>query len=618
MSQLKPRKSNIILESRRKIIEYHDGAEGFIKWIEDYEVAVEVAKDGVKQWVPTPQLSRKPHPITGKTQWQMWEELKNVARQCLKMKNGRFVYQLLVLCWMRGEAKSAFVCLIVLWLFFNFPAQQIMLSANTKDQSVFVHYNIIANTIRNTPSLLEIVGNNNILDRKIRLLDRNKNEVSAIQPISSYIGILSNITCFTFSEFFKMNDARFFTELYGSIRNVPNALGLIDSTVAPLTHRLYKLYQNYITGKSKLTYFSYRCSLHADYRDFWNPEMTEDQLEEYKNNFSDQEYNMFFKNTWMAASEKMISPQMIDAMHYIGVGSGVGGHHLIMQTLDKVEEIKHDRNLPDYVKEERISKLKSPFIPTEKMYSLKTSYKMPRAATLEDLINIGDQYDTNFAILSGVDRADPYKSDHTAGARTIVSIIAKGLPGSKSNPLIETTSADATRYIYFLLRLYHVIHNDMDTIKRVLEEADTTYNGLNTLCTERAGMWDITEWCEENQVAGEIVAPSYVRQRDAFGELYALLREGRFKTPPLGVRGSREEDILCEELAVFEHDSKKKVYCSPEKTLKRGIQDDAIYSIVWGVYGGRTLTTADFRIRMKNQFFGAWYAPSKSSLVGDY
>ena len=158
----------------------------------------------------------------------------------------------------------------------------------------------------------------------------------------------------------------------------------------------------------------------------------------------------------------------------------------------------------------------------------------------------------------------------------------------------------------------------MTTIKRILEKADLEYNGINTLCTERAGMWDIGDWCEENSITGEIVAPSYVRQRDAFAEFYLCLKEGRFKTPELVVKGSKGDDIFVEELSVFEHDTAKKVYYSPEKTLKRGIQDDAIYSVTWGIYGGRFLTSADFRPRMKDDFFSAFYNTQKSFLVGDY
>jgi hypothetical protein len=616
MGQLKKRGS--IIKNKPKKVEYWNGGAGFRKWCEDFEVRCEVVKDGMKQWVPIPELSREPHHITGRTQWGMWEELCKVADEALRMENGVFVNRIIALCWMRGEAKSALACLIVCWLFFNFPAQQIMLSANTKDQSVFVHFNIISKTILNTPRLLEIVGSNNILDKKIRLMDHRNREVSVIQSISSYIGILSNITCFTFSEMFKMQDSKFFTELSGSIRNVPNALGIIDSTVAPLTHTLYKLYKMYLKGKN-LIYFSYRCSLKGDHRDFWNPEMTADQLDLYRGGsgmFTDQEFDMYFKNTWSAAASKMISPQMIEAMHYIGVGKGVGGHHIIMQTLDKCELVRSEQGLPPEVKEERINKLTSNLIPTSKIYQLKTAYNLPRAATIDELIKLEDAYDTHWAICAGVDRADPLKSDLNRGARTIIAVLAKGLPGSRTNIHIDTTSSKATHYIYCLVHLYHVVMSDMNTIKKVLEQIDMEYGGINTFCTERAGMWDIEEWCEDLSIYGEIVAPSYSRQRDAFSEFYLAISEGRFKTPPTCVKGSKEDDIFSEELSIFEHDARKKVYYSPEKTLKAGIQDDAIYATAWAMYGGRMLTSGDFRIRTKSNFLSAFYNTQK--LLGDY
>ena len=68
----------------------------------------------------------------------------------------------------------------------------------------------------------------------------------------SFTGIVSNITGFTFSEMFDMKNPKFFTQLYGSIRNVVNALGVIDSTVSEKDHILYKQYLSQLEKELKI------------------------------------------------------------------------------------------------------------------------------------------------------------------------------------------------------------------------------------------------------------------------------------------------------------------------------------------------------------------------------
>ena len=197
------------------------------------------------------------------------------------MENGRFKYTLVVFCEMRGEGKSLRACLIQLWKFFCFPRQQIMLGANSKDQVKFVHYDIMKDIILNSPNLVKILGKKNIQEKEIRLLDGKKRVMSIIRSISSFSGIVSNITGYTFSEIFDMKNPRFFVQLDGSIRNMPNALGVIDSTVSDKTHILYKLYQSYLDREKNgdnMTYFLYRCSPEGLSEDFFNPQMTQKQL----------------------------------------------------------------------------------------------------------------------------------------------------------------------------------------------------------------------------------------------------------------------------------------------------------------------------------------------------
>jgi hypothetical protein len=595
---------------------WRNGGEGFIKWCNDFCVRIPIFEFGQPIWKPIPELSTVLHPVTKRSAKMMWDEQCNIIREALRMEDGIFIYRLIVFCWMRGESKSLLACLIVVWKFFCFASQKFMLGANSKDQSRFVHYDIIRDIILNTPQLLAIVGERNIQEKEIRLKNIKGRTVSIIRSVSSFSGILSNITGYTFSEMFDMKNPKFFTQIDGSIRNVPNAFGLIDSTVSNKQHILYQLYESWKNGKDPSIFFSHRQSIKADYKDYWNPEMTQAQLDSYSYKFPLAEFAQYFKNTWEAGSDRLFTDAMVKAMRYIGYGNSLGENAKIQSILMDCERIENNENIGKDQKLSLIKNLKAPFIRISKAYSLKTEYLQPRCIKMSELEYLSDLYDTDWAIIAGADRADPMKKDIEFGARTILSFVAKGLPGSRTSPRQSVSDSQSTKYIYFLIYLVHVIHSDLPSIKEFLEEVDDDLGGISSFCTERWGMWDMGEWCEERQILFEAVTPSYVKQKEGFSELFTLVKDGRFKAPPLAVQGSKWPDILVEEASIFDHNKAKKLYGSPEKGERRGIQDDSMFSIGWAVYGGRLLTVDDFISRNVHTSFGEFYKGDK--LVGRY
>ena len=96
--------------------------------------------------------------------------------------------------------------------------------------------------------------------------------------------------------------------------------------------------------------------------------------------------------------------------------------------------------------------LLAPLTKIENLYSLSTDSGHPRICSLNELNKLSETYQTDFAIIAGVDRADPMKIDMTKGSRTIVSIVAKGLPNSKNNPEMYLEEGTVKKYIYFLLQ----------------------------------------------------------------------------------------------------------------------------------------------------------------------
>jgi hypothetical protein len=612
--------------------EYRNGAEGFIKWCEDHVCLPVYNESDVAEWVSMAELSDEKNVETGRSWKDLWEGQKNEVRKFLVMEKKRLKYRLIVLCWPRGEGKSLVVCLIQLWKFFNWTRQNIVLGANSKDQTKFVHYDIMRDIIRNSPNLFNFVGEKNIKEKEIRITDARGQVVSTIRSISSFSGIVSNITGYTFSEMFDMNNPKFFVQLDGSIRNIPNALGAIDSTVSAKTHILYQLYDNFVNKRTNTLYFSYKCSKTGDPSDYMNPMMTRQQLEDYRVKFPFGEFERYFLNVWSAGTVQVFTDLMIKEIDYIGADGVINNHDTVVEILKKTEdidvamrdELEHPENAGkvDWVgmKEALESRLISidSYAPIGITTDVGWGGVLPVPANA--LNKLGELYDTDWAILTGADLADPMAVKGIA--RSVVCAIAKGLPNSKSNPYlysnVEEDSQQSLDYLYVLLYLNAIPDKSITTFKQILENLHNEYDGIEMLCAERYGAWDMAVWCEEREIPYIGVYPNYDRQRASFNELYRVMKKGMFKAPRVPLEGSKNPELFREELHAFDHNMIKKVFGSPEKFERNGIQDDSIYSVGWALYGGMELSVDSFRSISSdsNTFFGAFI--ENNELYGRY
>lgn len=608
-------------------ISYRDGGEGFVQWANEH-VCVPIYAPGsaTAEWRLLSELPTEIHPETRKSYRTMWWQQQAICRDALRMVDGRFLHRLIVLCWQRGEGKSLLACIIQLWKFFNFPRQQIMLGANSRDQVKFVHYDIMRDIIYNSPKLLSAVGNKkNIQEKEIRLKSRDGQVRSLIRSISSFSGIVSNITGYTFSEIFDMKKPKFFVQLDGSIRNMPNALGVIDSTVSEKTHVLYQLYQNFVTKATKTVYFSYRSSQTGDTDDYMNPYMTKDQLDDYKAKFPFGEFERYFLNTWEAGRQVIFSEAMIAATRIIGMDGMFLDNEKIMNAcqrrIDILNNVDHntERGFDTDFLHQQITDLDGRFRYIDEVASIHAMSNYP--VTFDMLMRLTELFDTDWVILTGLDFGDPLAM--RGQARTIVSCIAKGMVGSKSNPDLAKITQTAPKYFYVLLHIANIESHTVNHVKEALELYDQEYDGIDVLCSERYGAWDMQGWCDERTIKFEPIFPNYDRQKAAFKEYYTACKEGRFKAPYIPVTGSKQEDILREEMGAFDHwtkstdpATKSYMFGSREKFERGGIQDDSVYSVGWGLYGGRELGVDDFRIRRSNIGFG--FFSTAEGLLGNY
>jgi len=623
-------KKKLVKKKAPKEIGYRDGGEGMIKWCNE-NVFVPIYPEGsvVAVWHSMGSLPDEPNPETGKSYATIWKNQQEILKEALKMVDGRFVYSNIVFCWQRGEGKSLLACLIQLWKFFNWPRQQIMLGANSKDQIKFVHFDIMKDIVTFSPNLIQIVGGKkNVQEKEIRIKDKDGNVRSLIRSISSFTGIVSNITGYTFSEIFDMKNPRFYTQLDGSIRNIPNSLGVIDSTVSEKTHILYSLYENATKGKTKRVFFSYRCSRKGDIEDYWNPHMTKTQLGDYKAKFPFGDYERYFLNLWSAGTQRIFSDEAIEGTKMLSADGEMLNTTKIQRLLKKknhyirvAQDIK-GKGLPHedawnagVETETKIQQIYDRITPLNSIYSLQNAHRENIRATMADLEKLGNLFDTDWALLAGLDFGDPLAV--RGKARTIVTFMAKGLAGSRSTQFTFLPDDEtAPKYLYFMLHALLIPSHSMDTMKEIIEMMHDEFDGIDMLCGERYRMWDMEKWCDTRDIGFEPVYPNYERQKEAFKELLLAVNEGRWKCPPLAIAGSKKDDIRDEEMEIFTHDLDKKWFGSGEKMEKYGIQDDFIFASGWTMYGGRMLGVDTFRSRKGSVFFGS-YTPGES-MVGNY
>jgi len=472
--------------------DYRNGGNGFGWWVEDYiHLAVYAEGASIPVWTAISEMSDYKYPETGRSYQDIWENQKVVARDALQMKDGLFKHRLIILIWMRGEGKSLFCCLFQLWKFFCFPRQQIMLGANSKDQVKFVHYDIMKDIILNSPKLLKIIGRRNIQEKEVRLRDKDGNIGSFFRSISSFSGIVSNVTGYTFSEMFDMNNPKFFVQLDGSIRNMPNAMGVIDSTVSEKSHILYKMYKSYTRNEDPTLFVSYRFSEQGSHKDYWNPQMTQKQLDSYRTKFPAIEFDRYFRNVWEAGSNKMFTAALVEATHHLGIHGTIGMQADVVKRIESVhsrkavkEKIEKEKVL-DTVGDESMKDL----INIHDYYTLTDGSLHPKMADLDDLEHLSDLYKTDFAILCGVDRADPMKINKMLGAKTIMTFVAKGLPNSRNNPDMYIEEGMVKNYMYFVIHLAHIESNELEHIKNTMKAVRDEFGSIETLCAERWGMW---------------------------------------------------------------------------------------------------------------------------------
>jgi len=576
--------------------------EAVADWAE-HHVKVKVLNfdTGGFEFVYLKDMPTQKHPETGRSYRDLWEWQKEsyLYPALERHTNGKFRYDTLVNCTPRGEGKTAVNVIIMLHRFFCFVEQKIICGANSKQQSVFSVKTIAEDIILNSDPLLSLVPRDDIKDKEIRLRDSRGEVRNTIIAISAKHGVYSNITLAIFSEIFQMAPPfEMYYQLDSSRRNIPHSLVLVDSTVSDKHHVLYHLYD--ISKKpDSSVFFNYTYSNSGDYRDYYHPLQTQQQLDSFREKFTDSEFKMFFLNKWSGKSTEFFPEKAVEALNIIGIDSQVPANPREIITLcqQKIEaETNDDSNTYE--------QLKHRLVPLP--YKLE-AYGHPDFISGEALLELRDMYDTDFALGIGIDMADALKDDLTKGARTIAAFMLKGLPGSLHNPSLtsgydpddpeDLSKLDRLNFVYFCAGLFHVETSDANDVVRLIAQCKDSFAFPFNVLVERWGSSEIVSYCESEMIPVEVVHPSYGFQREVFNRVYRQVIAGKTKVPELPVQGRDESvDILREELRNFIYDSSKKFYGSPTKSNPRGIQDDSVYAWAYSHHSLRKAIVQDFDV----------------------
>ena len=198
----------------------------------------------------------------------------------------------------------------------------------------------------------------------------------------------------------------------------------------------------------------------------------------------------------------------------------------------------------------------------------------------------------------------------------MMTFIAQGLRGSRSDPAKYNSENSVNQYIYIVLGVIHIPTSSLEDIKAQINLAENEFQYIDTFCSERWGMFDIEPWLVDKDIEVDIIHPSPAKQKEGFSELYVAISNERFKCPPIAYHGSKKKDILFEELETVETTPGKDWYGSPEKFKSGGIQDDTVFSVVWCIYGLRFKTVDDMQPRVGKDFLGEFIR--NKELFGSY
>ncbi len=548
--------------------------EGFMAWVKDFKVMREDKR------------SRKFIPV------EFLENQKEFYSNAFKVKeDGDLQYQYVCTSRPRGEFKSFDTRMMFLFRFFNMFRETVLIAANSKDQSTFVQYDEAVKTIKHTERLRNVPGIN-IQRKSIELLEGKGDVFAQIVPIASKTGLLPNVTCVVFTEICDMRDEQFYSQLTGSIRGVPNAMVLIDSTVSPRGHIFHRLYKIHQKSKSSIVYFQH-------YSDkYFNPGTTKSFLNHQESTLLITEYNKYFRNRWEDGSGSVFPSYSLMEMRYLCTNNSneIKPSKELREKTEALAALDANEREKESDRDSWKIKLKSA---TTDLVSVEERYSIP--ATTEDVTQLSRELKCDFIFGVGLDRANTM-SVHDD--RTVMSLTGRAVISDEFS-------------LYFLLDMM-IGKKDakLTDLQERINVWTERFGWLDKIAIEAYQGQDFHDWCEQSGFEVELVHPNYKTQLEIFSRMCLIMKDGTFKCPPVPYytddNGALYQgfsdvkmDLFKEELSSFTHDSEKSWFGSPDKRKKGGVKDDTVYSQGLSIYATQGRLMVGSAPRGVNDFTGS-------------
>lgn len=567
---------------------YPMNGHGFLQWLKDKEVRIENKR--AKKWVPI----------------KLMDFQEEFIVEALKQKpDGDFWYNLVIACYERGEGKTMLIALITIFRFFNMFGEVINLASESKELASFIHYNLIKGIINNTPELKKTPGLS-VQEKEIALNKGPGDPVCIMKAVPTSSGLLPGTTCAVFTELHKFKKRSFFIDFWSSTRATPNAMTLVDTTVAPKGHIVHTLWEKYCSGKDPLLFFSHKED------DIRNPETTADQLNSFRGIMLKNEYDLYFRNRWEDAAGGLFSLESIKKMSYAGIE--VGGKQILgaSQDLDKaIEDLdKLDQERASLLRggistgpiTEAIKQLEGSLIKMDDLYSL--------PATAADFDMLQKMFGVSFMVGVGLDRS---KMVGATPDNTVFSCVARGM-------------VDENVSYYFLLDMFVTTKPTSMFLQDKLVEWEGKYGWIDKVAAEEYQSHDFHMWCEDNGYESEFISATFKKQEELFTLMWSVVDAGFLKSPSVPYYRDAEgeirqgftnkDDIFREELGAFVHDPNKKFFGALEKRKKAAPKDDTVYSGGWGIYACQGESLADIGARSGNA--GCIQLIGNDDTIGNY
>jgi len=542
-----------------------DTGEGFYAYQEDKVFAI--GYEGFMAWVREMKVLREDKRLRKFVPIEFIDIQKEFFFNALALKeNGDFKHQDVGACRPRGDFKSFDIRLIFLFRFFNMFRESILIAANSKDQSTFVQYDEAVKVIQHTERLNNTPGLE-IKKKSIELMEGPGKTFSKIIPIASKTGLLPGATCTVFTEICDLDDESFYSQLTGSLRGVPNAMNLIDSTVAPPGHVFDRLLKAYEAGKAPLVYIQYYSDKH------YNPEISKAYLKHQENTLLGSEFNKYFRNRKEDAAGGVFPRYSVLEMGYSGIDTRrIGPSQGLRQAVQDIVTLESKAKQESISKDERVAcELQVRSIKSS-LSNIGDCYRVP--ISLDGIAKLSKYFGYDFIFGIGIDRANTMS---VSNDRTAMVLSARVI-------LTEEIS------LYFLLDLYV---SKREATLSILTEKITEWTALvgwiDNVMIEAFQGQDLYSWCEDKGYCAQLVHPNYNVQHEMFSVFCRLMKMGQYKAPLIPYYTDRDgnlypgfdpdrPDILREEMGAFLHNEHKRTFGTPEKRKKGGVKDDTVYA----------------------------------------